>query len=1025
MFRLSLFLLCLPLLAQPRLETWRARWTPYRLIDDAGVERTLLKARVDLPAQASGMSLALVDGQGRVLDQAPIAPGKARGWDHGFWAPSSFRETRLVVEVRQGAQVLSRREVTLPAPTEAPAALPLRMDRLNRGLLDRLVKREAPATIEGGVDITGYLAQHDIVYQSPAPSWVEGLPLGNGDVGALVWGKPGAEQVIHLDKTGIWYAAPDGTALGRSYAGTLRLRYKSAGAFAQRLSLARAEVETRDGEFRSTARVDAHRNRFELEVNAREFEIVLERQPVTLWVNRRGGYLNAERLFGSWAHVMTHQRLAELRAEAARAPTTRVDWGREANACWFTNTAPNLSYSMLLAVDGGRVQWTQTPEGCVGRVTANGPVRIEAGVATSREARDPASRARAQLGPAARAAHLEWWRRFWSRSWIELPDKLEENLWYMGVYQQAACSRSDQAVSFFGLWHPLEHRTWYDAYVSDAQVPMIWWLCFSTNHLELLYPSHRTFARYAAEFARYTGHDGMVVPHFFHPEWAGGLDYVTGSNTHKGATSWFVMNFWWDYLYSGDRVFLREVTYPLLRMAADFFTGYLIKESDGRYHLLDSNSPEQDGTKKDNTFDWSLLRFLYRASIQASETLGVDAELRSLWRERLDNLYALPGDRQTVWECSTVAHPYRCHPVVMFTLHPTNALDYGTPEYERARRTMEPVTRLFGFRYEDRHAPIPAFEGGVEPNGFSSGILTTSAARLGGREMYRRFLYGLIIRFHMKQNGLRALIDTRQSDDISRSSLVEAANAHTVAITETLVQSWRDHVRLFGCIEKKGRYRFSGLRAAPGVALEAEAVDGTVRHLKAKCVAAGQVKLVWPGGERAIDCTPGVTHTLVGDPASRIALEPVAPAGERHAPRRVLIDTVENMVEPLVHYPENLPFAQVVEDDYLYLGRPAKFAAPRTRPDPGVLQRLASSAKWQERQRAARLFASVPAEPGVLSQLDRLCADSMNVVAHTAAVSLVHVGTPEALSIAGRHAARDAVPGLRREVEKARQRLRR
>jgi hypothetical protein len=1019
---LPLLLLCLPLFAQPRLETWQGRWTPYRVIDDAGVERTLLKARVELGGQSSGMSIALVDSQGRVLDQAPIAAGKARGWAHGFWVPSTPPGARFSIEVRRGADTLARRAVTVAPAGAAPPALPLRLDRLNRGLLDRIEKREASATIDGGADITGYLAQHDIVYQSPAPSWVEGLPLGNGDVGALVWGKQGSEQIIHLDKTDIWYAAQDGTALGRSYAGTLRLRYKSAGAFAQRLSLARAEVDTRDGEFRSTARVDASRNRFELDVQAREFEIVLERKPVTLWVNRRGGYYNAERLFGSWANVMPEERLGALRAEAAQAPTTRVDWGREANVCWFTNTAPNLSYSVALAVVGGRVEWTQTPEGCVGRVTANGPVHLQAGVATSREARYPMTHARAQLGAPARAAHLDWWRRFWSRSWIELPDKLEENLWYMGVYQQASCSRSDQAVSFFGLWHPLDYRTWYDAYVSDAQVPMIWWLTFATNHLELLYPSHRTFARYAPEFARYTGHDGMVVPHFFQPEWAGGLDYVTGSNTHKGATAWFVMNFWWDYLYSGDREFLREVTYPLLRLAADFFNGYLIKETDGRYHLVDSNSPEQDGTKKDNTFDWSLVRFLYRAALEASEVLGVDDGLRASWRDRLENLYALPGDGQTVWECATVAHPYRCHPVVMFTLHPTNALDYGTPEFERARRTMEPVTRLFGFRYEDRHAPIPGFEGGVEPNGFSSGILTTNAARLGDREMYRRFLYGLIIRFHMKQNGLRALIDTRQSDDISRSSLVEAANAHTVAITETLVQSWRDRVRVFACIEKKGRYRFSGLRAAPGVLLEAEAVDGAVRHLKVQCVSSGKLKLAWPGGERTLDCAAGATHVVVGDAALRVA---PASAGERNVPRRIAIDTVENMVEPLVHYPENLPFAQAVEDDYLYLGRPAVFAGPRTRPDAVALRRLASGAKWQERQRAARLFASVAADARVLAELDRLCGDSMNVVAHTAAVSLVHLGTPEALAIAERHAAHDSVPGLKREVEKARQRLRR
>jgi len=1017
--RMSLFLLCLPLFGQVPIETWQGRWTPYRLIDDSGIERTLLKARVNLPAQTAGMMIALVDGQGRVLDQAPIAAGKARTWDHGFWVPTSSRNARFRVEVRRGAELLASRQVAV-ADSEAAPALPLRMDRLNRGLLARLEQREASTTIGAGADFTGYLAQHDVIYQSPAPSWVEGLPLGNGDAGALISGRQGAEMLVHLDKTDIWYNAPDGTALGRSYAGTLRLRYRSAGGFEQRLSLGRAEVETRDGEFRSTARVDANRNRFEMEVDAREFEIVLERTPVTLWVNRRGGYTNAERLFGSWANVMSKDELAALRADAAKAPATRVDWNREGNTCWFQNTAPNLSYSVVLAVHGGRVAWRRTSEGCVGRVKASGPVRIEAGLATSREARDPVAHARAQLGPAARRAHLEWWRKFWSRSWIELPDKLEENLWYMGVYQQAACSRSDQAVSFFGLWHPLEHRTWYDAYVSDAQVPMIWWLCFPTNHLELLYPSHRTFGRSAAEFVRYTGHEGMLVPHFFHPEWAGGLDYVTGENTHKGATSWFVMNFWWDYLYSGDREFLHDVTYPLLRLAADFFTGYLIKEADGRYHLVDSNSPEQDDTKKDNTFDWSLLRFMYRAAIEASEILEVDADLRARWRERLDNLNPLPGDGKTVWECATVAHPYRCHPVVMFTLHPTNALDYGTPEFESARRTMKPVTRLFGFRYEDRHAAIPGFEGGVEPNGFSSGILTTNAARLGDRELYRRFLYGLIIRFHMKQNGLRALIDTRQSDDISRASLVEAANAHTVAITETLVQSWRDHVRLFGCIEKKGRYRFSGLRATPGVILKGEAVDGTVRHLRAKCIASGKAKLVWPGGERALDCTAGAEHALVGDGT----LQPGS-AEPRTAPRRIAIETVENMVEPLVHYPENLPFAQVVEDDYLYLGRPAKFAGPRAKPDPAVLQRLAVRGQWQERQRAARLFASVDADASVLAELNRLCGDPMNVVAHTAAVSLVHLGTPEALAIADRHAARDAVPGLRREVEKARKRLHR
>jgi hypothetical protein len=150
-----------------------------------------------------------------------------------------------------------------------------------------------------------------------------------------------------------------------------------------------------------------------------------------------------------------------------------------------------------------------------------------------------------------------------------------------------------------------------------------------------------------------------------------------------------------------------------------------------------------------------------------------------------------------------------------------------------------------------------------------------------------------------------------------------------------------------------------------------------------------------------------------------------APASKRREPRRIAIDTAENMVEPFVHYPENLPFGQDVVDDFLYLGRPARFGPARQPPALATLTTLSGSDRWQERQRAARLLAVLPAEPRVLAELDQLCADRMNVVAHTAAVSLVHLGTPAAIALAERHAARDAVVGLKREVEKARTRLRR
>jgi hypothetical protein len=1011
------------------LESWSGSWSPYRLIDEQGRNRRLLKASVQFTVPApSGAHFTLRAPDGAVLDTEQIPPGKRGMWAHGFWMPSSGAASRFTLDLVSANRVIESRAVEIAAGGE-PVSLPLRIDRLNRSLLDRLTARESVAVPPGNADVAAYLRQHDIVYQQPSSDWVEGLPLGNGDVGALVAGEQGREQVFYLDKTDIWHTAPDGTALGRSWAGTIRIRYRGGAPadFRQRLSLGRAEVETADGAFRSAARVDALRNRLEVDFEAAGAQIEVERQPVTLWVNRRGGYQNAERLFGSWANVMPAGQLEKLRSEAAQAPTTRVEWNTGQDTCSFLQTAPNLRTALSARLTGARIDWKADSGRCVGTISAapGAKMRLEAAVATSREGRDPAAVARARFGPSGRAAHLEWWRRFWNRSWIDLPDKLEESLWYIGVYQQASCSRSDQAVSFFGLWHPLDHRTWYDAYVADAQVPMIWWQTFASNHLEMLYPSHRTFARMAAEFARNTPGAGMVVPHFSFPDWAGGKPYYTGVNPHKGAAPWFVMNFWWDYWYSGDREFLAEVTYPLLRMTADYLVSDLVKQADGRYHCLNSQSPEQDNTSRDNTFDWGMLTWFFRAAIQASETLNVDANLRAQWRDRLDNLFPPPGDGKTLWEAPNNAHPYRCHPVVFFPLYPTNAIRHGSPLFESARRTMPVVTRLFGFRYEDRHAAIPEFEGGIEPNGFSSGILTVNAARLGDRDLYRRFLYGLIVRFHLKQNGLRALIDTRHSDAISRASLVEAANAHTTAISESLLQSWDDHIRLFPCIAGKGRVRFSGLRAAGGFVISAETVDGKLRWARVTSLHGGPLRIALSKDApiTTLETRVGGVYLLpAGAGRPDLGLPPALP---HPAPRSIALEDIDRAAGGMLHYPEDLPYGQLVRDGNLYLGIPAQYGAPAPLASLQLLLNQSESTKWEDRQQAARRLASQGARPEVLAALDRLCADPMNVVAHTAAVSLVHIGSREALDMADNHSRINAVAGLRREVEKARGRLRR
>ena len=63
------------------------------------------------------------------------------------------------------------------------------------------------------VDYEKYLSQHDVVYLSPATEGVEGLPIGNGDMAAMIWTPP--EQIIwNINKCDLWDDGPDGKGGG-------------------------------------------------------------------------------------------------------------------------------------------------------------------------------------------------------------------------------------------------------------------------------------------------------------------------------------------------------------------------------------------------------------------------------------------------------------------------------------------------------------------------------------------------------------------------------------------------------------------------------------------------------------------------------------------------------------------------------------------------------------------------------------------------------------------------------------------
>ena len=144
---------------------------------------------------------------------------------------------------------------------------------------------------------------------------------------------------------------------------------------------------------------------------------------------------------------------------------------------------------------------------------------------------------------------------------------------------------------------------------------------------------------------------GKFVDGIWQPTERGGGPY--GPVTHifsRGAK--IAYTFWQRYEYTLDKDWLRERAYPMLKGVAEFYRNYpnVKKDEDGKYHIhhVNSNESVQGGCDPDEEI--SSMMGILPAVIKASEILGVDADMRPVWKEFLDNLAPLAtGGDPPVW----------------------------------------------------------------------------------------------------------------------------------------------------------------------------------------------------------------------------------------------------------------------------------------------------------------------------------------------------------------------------------------
>ncbi|MBC8082884.1 MAG: glycoside hydrolase family 95 protein [Hymenobacter sp.] len=293
------------------------------------------------------------------------------------------------------------------------------------------------------------------------------------------------------------------------------------------------------------------------------------------------------------------------------------------------------------------------------------------------------------------------------------PDPALELLYFQfGRYLLISSSRpGGPPANLQGIWNPLLRPSWRSNYTTNINLQMNYWpaeVCNLTEMQEPLREHIKRLARNGTATARnYYNARGWAV-HHNSDLWAQTNPVGEGTGDPKWAnwslgSPWLSQHLYEHYRFGGDKAYLRDMAYPLMRSAAEFCLDWLV-EKDGYLVTAPSTSPENsyvlpDGSKEvvtiASTMDMSIIRDLFANLIEADSVLGIDPAFRKLLRAKRAKLYPLhvgqQGNLQEWYGDWPDVDPQHRHVSQLFGLHPGREISpLLDPQYAAAsRKTLE------------------------------------------------------------------------------------------------------------------------------------------------------------------------------------------------------------------------------------------------------------------------------------------------------------------------------------------------
>jgi len=503
------------------------------------------------------------------------------------------------------------------------------------------------------------ISQYDLVYLSPPIDPMQGIPIGNGDVGALIWCED-KEIIIALNKSDLWDDAPfkrfrnwardeEERSTTLRHAGRIIIDFGVPifdifylNDFEGRLDLARARAEiyssTPFGRVNFSAYISRKENILVLKCESEFEEKVKNRVLIERW---------GSRTFSHWYAQIKRDPSIGLKGTDISIEDKKIFLTQELTSGTFTVG------SVLIPEEDTKINTERLHSRCgVYKIESEG---LKKGwksflTVTSPQGKEDSKRiAHNILRNACNkdeslifSEHQKFWADFWNRSYININDKYLENLWYLYMYYAGSSCLGEYPPNFINaLWGwNRDVRPWNFYFHWNQQE--IYWPLLAAGHSELMvnYLNYRfNSLPYAIEDAKSLfGVDGAFISDVTDRR---GCNSEGEKNNHTPVAQ-IAMDFWRYYKYTGDKEFLKEKAFPFMIEASKFFESLLEKRSDGFYHAKEGTAYEGWILMEDTVTEISMAKALFQSVLDAAKELDYElGEYGKKLQEILEKLYPI------------------------------------------------------------------------------------------------------------------------------------------------------------------------------------------------------------------------------------------------------------------------------------------------------------------------------------------------------------------------------------------------